>query len=241
MKIIKVENYEEMSRKAADIISSEMILNESTVLGLATGSTPIGMYKELIKDFKEGKIDFEKAKSFNLDEYVGLEKNDTNSYRYYMEENLFSHINIPKENTNIPDGTAENLESECKEYEERIAADGGIDIQVLGIGRNGHIGFNEPNGEFQCETHIVDLDEKTINDNARFFDSIEKVPRKAVSMGIKTIMKSRKILLLASGEEKAEAIYKTVNDQIDPSIPASILKLHSNVTIIVDEGAGKLI
>jgi len=241
MRIINVKDYNEMSRKAADILSSEVILNEKAILGLATGSTPLGMYKEIIKDYKARKLDFTLIKTFNLDEYWGISKANKNSYYFYMRENFFNHLNIKEENINIPNGVAVDIEQECQNYENMMEESGGIDIQVLGIGRNGHIGFNEPGSSFQCGTHVVELEQKTIEDNARFFDSIEAVPRKAISMGVKSIMKAKKILLLACGEEKAEAIYKTVKGDIDSNVPASILKLHENVIIIVDEGAGKLL
>lgn len=239
MKIIQVNDYREASRKAADIISSEIILNNECVLGLATGSTPLGLYKELIDDYRRGTISFKNIVSFNLDEYVGLGIEDKNSYKYYMKENFFKYIDIHSDNTYIPDGKAKNLEVECQEYEKKIVEKGGIDVQILGIGRNGHIGFNEPRDVFLCETHIVKLDEKTIEDNSRFFERKENVPKEAISMGIKTIMRSKKILLIACGEEKADAICKTINGKVDPNIPASVLKLHKDVTVIVDKAAAR--
>lgn len=241
MRIIIVENYEEMSKKAAAMMASQIILKPESVLGLATGDTPLGMYRELIRMYNENMIDFSKVKTFNLDEYYGLGKDSNQSYNYYMINNLFKHINIDKENINIPNGMAKNIEEECISYEKSIKEAGGIDIQVLGIGVNGHIGFNEPDVKFEAETHLVNLDEKTIESNSRFFKSIEEVPTKAISMGIKTIMHSKKIVLLANGASKADAIAKTVNGKISPEVPASILQLHQDVAIIVDkESASKL-
>lgn len=241
MRIIIVENYEEMSKKAAAMMASQIILKPESVLGLATGDTPLGMYKELIRMYNENMIDFSKVKTFNLDEYYGLGKDNNQSYNYYMTNNLFKHINIDKENINIPNGMVKNIEEECISYEKRIKEAGGIDIQVLGIGVNGHIGFNEPDVNFEAETHLVNLDEKTIESNSRFFKCIEEVPTKAISMGIKTIMHSKKIVLLANGASKADAIAKTVNGKISPEVPASILQLHQDVAIIVDkEAASKL-
>ncbi|WML36930.1 glucosamine-6-phosphate deaminase [Clostridium sp. OS1-26] len=241
MRIIVVENYEEMSKKAAAMMASQIILKPESVLGLATGDTPLGMYRELIRMYNENMIDFSKVKTFNLDEYYGLGKDSNQSYNYYMTNNLFKHINIDKENINIPNGMAKNIEEECISYEKRIKEAGGIDIQVLGIGVNGHIGFNEPDVNFEAETHLVNLDEKTIESNSRFFKCIEEVPTKAISMGIKTIMHSKKIVLLANGASKADAIAKTVNGKISPEVPASILQLHQDVAIIVDkEAASKL-
>lgn len=236
-----VSTYDEMSVKAASIIISQLILKPTSVLGLATGSTPEGLYQHLIKKYNEGIFSFKYAYSFNLDEYVGLDPTNPNSYRYFMEDHLFSKIDLPKDHINIPLGTALSSEEECRRYESEIAAAGGIDIQILGIGRNGHIGFNEPDVDFKSMTHVVELDEKTIEDNARYFNTIEEVPKQAISMGIKTIMSSKKILLLASGEGKAEILYEMVYGKISPSVPASILQLHNDVTIICDEAAGKLL
>ncbi|MCM1988313.1 glucosamine-6-phosphate deaminase [Oceanirhabdus seepicola] len=241
MEIIIVKDYKELSKKASNIIASQMILNPRSVLGLATGSTPIGTYKELVRMNKEDIIDFSNIMTFNLDEYHGLDKYNNQSYFYFMENNLFSYVNIDSQNINIPDGKAENIDHECKSYEEKIKNAGGIDLQLLGIGRNGHIGFNEPDVKFEAFTHLVELDEDTIKANSRFFDSIEDVPTKAISMGIKTIMHSKKILLLASGEEKAKTVYDMVYGKITPELPASVLQLHPDVTIIVDEAAGSMI
>ena len=241
MELIVVKNYEEMSKKAASIISSQVIIEPNSVLGLATGDTPLGMYKELIKKYKENEVDFSQVKTFNLDEYYGLERDNIQSYYFYMINNFFKFINIDSNNINIPNGTSNDIEEDCLNYERKIKEAGGIDIQVLGIGVNGHIGFNEPNVNFEAQTHLVNLNENTIKSNARFFNSIDEVPKKAISMGIKTILQSKKIILLASGESKAEAVYNTVKGKISPEIPSSILQLHQNVTIILDESAAKLL
>lgn len=239
MKLIVVKNYEEMSKKAATIMASQVVLKPNSVLGLATGDTPLGMYRELITKYNENEVDFSQVKTFNLDEYYGIEKSNNQSYYYYMTNNFFKHVNVNSDYINIPDGAAMDIQEECSNYESKIREAGGIDIQVLGIGVNGHIGFNEPDVSFEAQTHLVHLDEKTIESNARFFDSIDEVPVKAISMGIKTIMQSKKIILLACGESKADAIYKTIKGKISPEVPASILQLHQDVTIILDEGAAK--
>lgn len=238
MRIIKTDSYKEMSLKAANIIAGQININHESILGLATGSTPIKTYEYLVNKFNKDEVDFDSVISFNLDEYVGLGKDNDQSYRYFMDKNLFSKINIKEENINIPNGLNKNIEKECERYEKEIKDSGGIDLQLLGIGRNGHIGFNEPNVKFEATTHEVELDSDTIEANARFFDSIEEVPKKAISMGIKTIMMSKKIVLLASGKNKADAIYGLVNGPITPKLPASILQLHRDVTIIVDKDAG---
>ncbi|MGF7058913.1 glucosamine-6-phosphate deaminase [Brassicibacter mesophilus] len=238
MKIIVVNNYNEMSKKAANIIASQIILNSNSVLGFATGDTPLGTYKELINIYNEGDIDFSDIKTFNLDEYYHLPKENPQSYNFYMSENLFKRVNVKPENIHIPNGMCNSIEDECASYEETIKQAGGIDLQLLGIGRNGHIGFNEPDLKFEATTHLVHLDEDTIKANSRFFDSIEEVPTKAISMGIKTIMQAKKIVLLASGVEKSEAIYNTVKGSITPEVPASVLQLHPDVTVIIDKDAG---
>ncbi|CAH2214647.1 glucosamine-6-phosphate deaminase [Tepidibacter aestuarii] len=238
MRIICVDNYDDMSKKAANIVASQIILKPNSVLGLATGSTPIGMYKQLTKAYEDGHIDFEKITTFNLDEYFNLDKKNEQSYYHYMKKKLFEKVNINMENINIPNGMADNIDEECLEYEKKIRNKGGVDIQVLGIGRNGHIGFNEPDIKFEALTHMVKLDEQTIEDNSRFFDSIEEVPTKAISMGIKTIMRAKKIVLLASGKEKAECIYEAIYGNITPSIPASVLQLHPDVIFVIDKEAG---
>ncbi|MCG8538307.1 MAG: glucosamine-6-phosphate deaminase [Clostridia bacterium] len=241
MKVILIEDYQTMSKKAANIVESQIILKPHSVLGLATGETVLGMYKEIVKSFENGDLDFSDIKTFNLDEYYGIDKENKRSYYYYMEENLFKHININNANIHIPDGMTSDIEEECKIYEEKIERCGGIDLQILGIGRNGHIGFNEPGCKFEALTHLVHLDKTTIKDNSRFFNSISEVPTKAISMGIKTIMNAKKVILLASGQEKAEALYKALRGNITPKVPASILQLHSDVTVIVDrDGASRL-
>ena len=241
MKIIVEKNYDEMSKKASEIIALEVKNNPHAILGLATGSTPIGTYKELIRMHNEENLDFSKIKTFNLDEYVGLDGDHLNSYRYFMDEELFNHINITKKNTNVPDGKTKDLLSFCKDYDKRIEEAGGVDLQLLGIGTNGHIAFNEPADELSVNTSIVKLTEETINANARFFDSIDEVPKEAISMGIGSILKAKKILLLANGKGKAEAIKKLLNsDKVSTRLPASFLHLHPDVTIIVDEDAYSL-
>lgn len=241
MKIFVTDTYEQMSRKAANIIAAQVQLKPNSNLGLATGGTPVGMYKQLIKMNEENDINFENVRTFNLDEYYPIDKNNGQSYYNFMNENLFKHVNINEENTNIPNGMADNIEEECKNYDRKIEVAGGVDIQVLGIGHNGHIGFNEPDGIFTKETNCVELTQTTINANVRFFNSIEEVPKKALTMGIGTIMKSKKILLLASGEDKAEIIRIMIEGEIDPKVPASVLQLHPDVTIVLDKkAAGKL-
>lgn len=241
LRIYKLKDYKKLSEKSAQIIASQMILKENSVLGLATGSTPEGLYGELIKLYEAGIIDFSDITTFNLDEYYGLHRHNAQSYYHYMREKLLDHINIKKEGINIPNGLAKDVDKHCREYEEKIAKLGGIDFQILGIGRNGHIGFNEPSDEFKPLTHLVHLSDETIEDNARFFDSKEEVPNTAISMGIKTIMNAKKILLIASGEGKAQAIYDSLKGPITPRVPASILQLHNDLTVVVDEGAGKLL
>lgn len=237
MRLIIVNDYNEMSWKAASLIGSQIILKPDSILGLATGDTPMGMYSELIRLYNKKELDFEHVKSFNLDEYYGIEKNNNQSYYYFMYNNFFKYVNIPMENVNIPNGSATNIEGECLRYESEIRAAGGIDIQVLGIGANGHIGFNEPNVNFEAETHLVTLDKMTIESNSRFFKNMLEVPTKAISMGIKTIMHSKKIVLLASGISKADIINKAINGKINPELPASILQLHQDVTVIIDKAA----
>lgn len=241
MKIIITKSYDEMSRKAANIIGSQITLKECSILGLATGSTPIKTYEYIVEKYNNGELDFSDVRSFNLDEYIGLGPESDQSYRYFMEEHLFSKINLPKDSIEIPNGLAKDVEKECASYEDKIKLSGGIDLQLLGIGRNGHIGFNEPNVKFETATHKVTLDEDTIDANSRFFDSIEDVPTEAISMGIKTIMMSKKVVLLASGKAKAEVIRDLINGSITPALPASILQLHRDVVIIVDEEAGSLL
>jgi glucosamine-6-phosphate deaminase len=237
MKIMGTKNYAEMSKNAANIFAAEIVHNPKIVLGLATGSTPIGMYQELVKKYRKGFISFRDCKSINLDEYCGLGKDDEQSYVSFMNKNLFEQVDIKEENIHIPNGLNENAEEECERYDKLIQTLEGADIQVLGIGNNGHIGFNEPEDEFKSKTRQVDLTESTIEANTRFFDSKEEVPTKAYTMGIKGVMEAKKILLLASGSAKSEAILKMITGPITPSVPASILQLHPDVTIVADEEA----
>ena len=237
MRILVCKDYESMSKKAAQIILSQVTLKPNSVLGLATGSTPIGMYKNLVDMYKNGVVDFSDIITFNLDEYYKLPITNDQSHHYFMQENLFNHININPANIHIPNGMADNIEKECEEYENSIKDAGGIDIQILGIGRNAHIGFNEPTTSFEKGTHLVDLTPSTIEANARFFKSEDEVPKKAITMGTGSIFKARKIVMLACGEDKADAIYNTVYGKITPKIPASILQLHDDVVLILDEAA----
>lgn len=240
MEVIIKNNYEEISKLAADYLINTVKAKNDAILGLPTGSTPIGMYQEVINRYKDN-ISFQNVRTFNLDEYVGLDKSNLNSYRYFMDENLFSHIDIKEENIHIPNGVARDIEKECINYENLLKTTGQMDIMYLGIGHNGHIGFNEPDEFFEPYTHIVKLTEDTIEANKRFFDNIESVPQTAITMGIKTIMSAKKIILLASGESKAEAILKTVKGKITPRVPASILQLHNDVTLIIDKDAAKFL
>jgi len=240
VEVIIKNNYEEISKLAADYLINTVKAKNNAILGLPTGSTPIGMYQEVINRYKDN-ISFQNVRTFNLDEYVGLDKSNINSYRYFMDENLFSHIDIKEENIHIPNGVARDIEKECINYENLLKTTGQMDIMYLGIGHNGHIGFNEPDEFFEPYTHIVKLTEDTIEANKRFFDNIESVPQTAITMGIKTIMSAKKIILLASGESKAEAILKTVKGKITPRVPASILQLHNDVTLIIDKDAAKFL
>lgn len=237
MKIYVTEDYQTMSRKAANILSAQIILKPNSVLGLATGSTPVGMYKQLVTWYEKGDLDFAEVKTVNLDEYVNLEPTHEQSYHYFMEHHLFDHVNINPANTNIPDGLAADPKAECDWYNQVIRQLGGIDIQVLGMGHNGHIGFNEPGDAFELETHVVDLTERTIQANSRFFASRDDVPRQAMTMGIKSIMMARKILLMVSGEDKADAVKRAFSGPVTPQMPASILQLHPYVTLVGDRAA----
>lgn len=240
MKVIITENYEEMSQKAGEIVSNVVKNNPNAVLGLATGSTPIGMYDYLVKDHLTNGVSYANVKSVNLDEYVGLDANNENSYAYFMSKHLFDRINIDKCNTHLPNGKAQDKQAECDRYNALLETLK-QDVQVLGIGTNGHIGFNEPGTSLDSVTHVVDLTENTIKDNSRLFDDISQVPTQAFSMGIKNIMNSKSIILLASGKNKAEVIKGLVKGKIDISLPASILQLHPFVTVIVDKDAGSLL
>ena len=241
MRLIVTKNYEEISKVAAKEMAEYIKRNPEIVLGLATGGTPVGMYKELIRMYNEGELDFSKVTSINLDEYVGLSGDHDQSYRYFMNTNLFNHINIDKNNTFVPNGLAENVEEECMAYDSRIQDMGGIDLQLLGLGANGHIGFNEPGEALSVGTHLTDLKESTIEANARFFDSIDDVPRKAITMGLGGIMKAKKIMVIASGEGKAEVVKAMMSGKITTEIPATMLQMHRDVILIVDEDAAKLL
>ena len=235
MIIYEAKDYKDMSRKAANIISAQIIMKPNCVLGLATGSTPIGTYDQLVEWYHKGDLDFSKVTSVNLDEYRGLEKSNDQSYDYFMHEHLFDKVNIHPENVNLPDGMAEDAEKECKRYEELIRSLGGVDLQLLGLGHNGHIGFNEPGAAFEKETHCVNLTERTIEANKRFFASADDVPKQAFTMGIKTIMQAKKILVIASGEDKAEILKEAFFGPVTPAVPASILQLHNNVIVVGDQ------
>ncbi len=237
MRIYEVKNYEELSRKAADIIAAQILLKPDCVLGLATGSTPVGAYKELIKKYEKGELDFSQVSSINLDEYKGLSEDNDQSYRYFMNHNLFDHVNIDKTRTHVPDGLEADSDKACADYNALIRSMGGIDLQLLGIGGNGHIGFNEPCEEFICDTHCVSLAQSTIEANARFFSSIDEVPKSAYTMGIGNIMSAKQVLLLASGTGKAQAVYDSCFGPVTPHVPASILQLHQNAVIIADSDA----
>lgn len=237
VKIIKAKDYNEMSRKAANIISAQVIMKPDCVLGLATGSSPLGTYAQLIDWYNKGDIDFSQTKSVNLDEYRGLSHDNPQSYYYFMHENFFKHINIDPANTHVPNGMEADAAKACAEHEAIIQELGGIDLQLLGLGNNGHIGFNEPGEAFEKETHCVDLTESTIQANSRFFEKIEDVPTQAYTMGIKSIMMAKKILIIVSGEAKADAVNKSFFGPVVPHVPASILQMHPDVTLVADEAA----
>lgn len=237
MTIYEGKDYTDVSRKAANILSAQVIMKPRAVLGLATGSTPVGMYKQLVEWYNKGDIDFSQVTSVNLDEYKGLDDSNDQSYRYFMNTHLFDHININKEHTYVPNGKEDDEEKACADYNALIQEVGGIDLQVLGIGGNGHIGFNEPGKSFEQETHCIELTKETIEANARFFESIDDVPKKAYTMGIKNIMLAHKILLIATGKAKAEALYEAFYGPIIPEVPASILQLHHDVVIVADAEA----
>lgn len=236
MKLIIKKNYNSLSKSVANIVRTEIEKKPDIILGLPTGGTPVGMYKELIRMYKEEGLDFSQVTTFNLDEYIGIDEEHPNSYHYFMKDRFFNHINIDSRKTFIPDGKTKELDSYCKKYDELIRENGGIDLQILGIGENGHIGFNEPGNELNVGTSIVQLAEATILANSRFFDTIDQVPKKAITMGIGSIMKSKKIILLASGQKKRKVVNQLLKgDKITTKLPASMLLLHPNVTIIVDE------
>ena len=237
MKIYAADDYKGMSRKAASIIASQVTLKPDSVLGLATGSTPIGMYQQLVEWHKEGDLSFAAVKTVNLDEYVGLAPDHDQSYRYFMNDNLFNHVDIDKQNTHVPNGLAADPAAECARYDQVVEEMGGVDIQVLGMGHNGHIGFNEPADHFPLGTNLVDLQESTINANARFFASKDEVPKQAMTMGIHTIMKAKKILVVVNGEGKADIVKKAFTGPVTPQVPASILQLHPDVVLVGDKAA----
>lgn len=237
MRFYVTEDYAQMSRRAASIIAAQVASKPDCVLGLATGSSPVGAYENLVKWNKDGIISFSEVRSVNLDEYIGLSPKHDQSYRYFMQSNLFDHIDIKPENTNVPNGLAADPEQAALDYEKIIASMNGVDLQLLGLGHNGHIAFNEPCDEFIMDTHVVDLTESTIQANARFFASADEVPRQAMTMGIRSIMKAKKILVVVAGADKAEAVYKSFAGPVTPQVPASILQLHSDMTVVGDKAA----
>lgn len=237
MRIIKVKNYEKISHSAANVIAAQILLKPDLVLGLATGSSPIGIYEELVKKHQLWDLDFSEVRTVNLDEYCGMEAEDLQSYHYFMRKHLFDKVNLKLENVHLPDGKASDIAEECVNYDAMIRKLGGIDLQLLGIGRNGHIGFNEPSDSFPLGTHCVKLTSSTIEANQRFFGSTGEVPRQAITMGIGSIMKARRILLVASGKDKAEAIREMLTGPITPKHPASVLQLHPDAVLIGDEEA----
>lgn len=241
MRIYVTEDYNAMSHRVASILFSQIMLKPDCVLGLATGSTPVGAYKQLVEWYKKGDLDFSKVRSINLDEYVGLAPTHDQSYRYFMQTNLFDHVNIDPENTNVPNGLAEDAAEECRRYNQVIHTLGPIDLQLLGMGHNGHIGFNEPSDVFERETHVVNLTETTIQANARFFASADEVPRQAMTMGIQTIMQAKQVLVAVSGKDKAEIVKKAFEGPVTPSVPASILQMHPDVILVGDKAALSLL
>ena len=241
MRIIRTKNYDEMSRKAAAIIAAQVIHKPDCVLGLATGGTPVGTYKNLVEWYKSGDLDFSEVSTVNLDEYRGLPREHRESYWSFMHRNLFDHVNIPQDRINLPDGTNMDADAECKRYDAVIASMGGVDLQLLGIGHDGHIGFNEPSDAFDMGTHCVDLTEETIEANKRFFASRDEVPRQAYTMGTHTIMSARKVLMIVSRRDKAEIIKKAFFGPVTPHVPASILQMHPNFVLVADEDALSLV
>lgn len=237
MRVYCGKDYEQASRIAANFISAQVIMKPDSVLGLATGSTPIGTYEQLIKWYEKGDLDFSAVHSINLDEYRGLTADNDQSYRYFMNTHLFDHINIDKKNTFVPDGTEPDAEKACRDYDEIIRAHGGIDLQILGLGHNGHIGFNEPDDTFAKGTHCVKLSESTISANARFFASMDEVPKEAYTMGIRSIMQAKKIVVIVNGEGKKDIVKEAFLGPVTPRVPASVLQLHPDVTLVGDEAA----
>lgn len=241
MRLIRAKDYEDVSVKAGNIIAAVMYLKPNCVLGLATGSSPVGTYKELIKKYKSGELDFSEVKTVNLDEYIGLSKDHSQSYAYFMRTNLFDHVNINPNNCSIPNGLADDPEAECSNYDKLIASLGGTDLQLLGMGANGHIGFNEPDEVFIPSTHCVTLAQSTIDANARFFANRDNVPKQAYTMGIRGIMQAKKILMIVNGRNKAQAVMDSLSGPINPRVPASILQLHSDFTMVADAEALSLL
>jgi len=241
MTIYVKDNYQEMSLKAARMLAAQITLKSNSVLGLATGSTPEGMYTELVRMYKNDDLDFSEVTTFNLDEYYQLPVENDQSYAYYMDKHLFNHVNLNKKNIHVPNGISADVDKVCEDYDKGISDNNNMDIQILGIGNNGHIGFNEPDVKFEAGTHLVELDEDTIEANARFFDSKEEVPKKAISMGIRNIMHSKKIVLMANGENKAQILKEMLFGAVTPNVPASVLQLHNDVTIILDKEAAKYV
>lgn len=237
MRFIMGKDYKDVSRKAANIVSAQIIMKPSCTLGLATGSSPIGTYEQLVNWYNKGDLDFSQVTTINLDEYRGLSGDHVQSYRYYMDSHLFNHVNINKNNTYVPNGLAQDCQVECKRYNGIIKQSGGIDLQLLGLGHNGHIGFNEPDEAFEKETHCVKLSENTIEANARLFDTLEEVPRYAFTMGIKSIMQAKKIVVIVAGEDKADIVKKAFFGSVTPKVPGSILQMHNDVTVVGDEAA----
>ncbi len=236
MRIIRAKDYDDMSRKAANIISAQMIMKPNCVLGLATGSTPIGVYKQLVSRYEEGDLDFS-VTTVNLDEYRGISRDNDQSYYYFMHDNLFGKVNVELKRTFLPDGTEADSEKACRDYDRVIAETGGVDLQLLGLGHNGHIGFNEPGPVFKAQTHCVKLTESTIKANQRFFASADEVPKEAYTMGIGTIMQAKKILVVVSGADKAPILKKVIYGEVTPEVQASILQFHGDVTLVADEAA----
>lgn len=234
MRLIKAKDYNDLSRKAAIIIAAQLVSKPDTLFGFATGSTPIGAYRELVKLYEAGDIDFSRVKTVNLDEYAGLPRTNDQSYYYFMHDNLFDHVNIDPAATNLPNGMAEDIEAECKRYDALIAALGGIDLQLLGLGHDGHIGFNEPSDRFSTGTNCVKLTEMTIEANKRFFASADDVPRKAVTMGMREIMQAKKVLMVVSGKDKAEILKKVLYGPVTPQVPGSLLQLHPDCIVVAD-------
>lgn len=237
MKLVRAKNYKDMSRKAANFLSAQVILKENAVLGLATGGTSEGIYEQLAEWYRKGDIDFSAVSTVNLDEYVGLDAGNERSYHYFMKQNLFRHINIKEKNCHLPDGMAANIEEECMRYDKLIEKLGGIDMQLLGIGENGHIGFNEPGEAFEQMTHCIHLKEDTIEANARYFPGKETVPRQAITMGVKAIMQARAIVLCASGVRKADILKKVLYGPVTPEVPGSVLQMHPRLIVVADEEA----